>query len=62
MEGYAADAARYAAAGDPAVAAHVTATAAADAAAGRKVHEQDSPAGLAERARQAAWLVEHLAL
>jgi hypothetical protein len=62
MEGYAADAARYAAAGDPAVAAHITATAAGDAAAGRRVHEQDSPAGLAERARQAAWLVEHLGL
>ncbi len=62
LEGYAGDAAHYAAAGSPAVAAHVTATAAGDAAAGRRIHEQDSPAGRAERARQAAWMVEHLSL
>jgi hypothetical protein len=62
LEGYAADAAHYVAAGDPAVAAHIAATAAGDAAAGSKVHEQDSPAGRAERSRQGAWMVEHLGL
>jgi hypothetical protein len=62
LAGYAADAARYAHAGDPAVAGHIAATAAGDAAAGTRIHEQDSPAGQAERARQAAWMVEHLGL
>jgi hypothetical protein len=62
IEGYAGDAAHYAASGYPAVAAHVAATAAGDAAAGGRIHEQDSPAGRAERARQAAWMVEHLGL
>ena len=62
IEGYAGDAAHYAASGYPAMAAHVAATAAGDAAAGGRIHEQDSPAGLAERARQAAWMVEHLNL
>ncbi|MGH8974776.1 MAG: hypothetical protein ACRD0C_16435 [Acidimicrobiia bacterium] len=62
IEGYAGDAAHYAASGYPAVVAHVAATAAGDAAAGSRIHEQDSPAGRAERARQAAWMVEHLSL
>jgi hypothetical protein len=62
IESYAGDAAHYARSGYPAVAAHVSTTAAGDAAARRRVHQQDSPAGRAERARQAAWMAEHLGL
>jgi hypothetical protein len=62
MAGYAADSAHYAAAGQPGVAAYVTAVAAGDAAAGERQNSSRSPAALAERARQAAWAVEHLEL
>ena len=62
MAGYAADSAYYAAEGQPGVAAYVTAVAAGDAAAGERRNSSRSPAALAERARQAAWAVEHLGL
>jgi len=61
LAGYAADSAHYAAAREPAVAAYVTAVA-AGAAAGERRNDSRSPAALGERARQAAWAVEHLNL